>query len=354
MAPSVTVLMPVYNGLAHLRAAIDSVLSQTHADFEFLIINDASTDASLECIRSYHDSRIRLVENPENLGTSRTMNRGIHLASAAYVARLDQDDVAMPRRLEAQLAYMLARPHLDISCTWEHGLDSAGRRVRNWRAHVPNRGGFLGPLVVGKCPIWHPSIMFKRQALLAAGGFDPTMQPVEDFETTMRLALKGFHAGIVPEYLVGQRDHDSRQSITKEAAQVRRTREVHEAMLARFCGSVDVVHLGHLLRLENDWWRKAGSKREVAALLTGLASTLDRMRVDLALGDSDAVTLRRVVYRRLGPGARMAPSFAALPAPLFYLLLFALSPLLIPGLRPLVSAVNSNVRQLRYAGRGRW
>jgi glycosyltransferase involved in cell wall biosynthesis len=338
--------MPVYNGLPHLTPAIESVLAQTYGDFEFLIVNDASTDESLACIRSYQDPRIRLVENPTNLGTSRTMNRGIELATGAYIARLDQDDVSMPRRLEVQLAYMEARPHLDITCTWEHGLDSDGRLIREWRTSVDDDGGFLGPLLMGICPIWHPSIMFKRQALIDAGGFDPTMQPGEDFEVTMRLALKGYHAGVVPEFLVGQRDHNARQSVTKAAAQARRTQELHESMLRRFTADGDVERLGQLLRFEDAWRRGGLRKGDVAALLVTLDNVLSRIRADHALSDAAADTLRHVVYRRLGPGARLAPRWRSLPAPVFFGLLFAMSPLLIPGVRPLASSLFAKLHRV--------
>lgn len=351
MTPRVTVLMTVYNGMAHLKAAIDSVLAQTLTDFELLIVNDASTDGSVEFIRSYGDPRIRLVLNEQNLGTARTMNRGIELARTAYIARLDQDDVSMPRRLEAQLAYMEARPDLDVTCTWEHTIDHDGRRVRSWRTKIENDGGFLGPLVVGKCPIWHPSIMFKRQVLIDAGGFDPAMSPVEDFDVTMRLALGGFHAGVVQEFLVLQRDHDARQSITKLDAQTRRTREVHEALLRCFCGEADPAWLGALLRMDEAWWQRSRSKADVVALLRSLDATLDRVQQDRHLTDADLRTLRRIVYRRIGYGARLAPSIGWLPAPLFYVALFACAPLLIPGLRPAASSLNARLHGLRFAGR---
>lgn len=349
MGPRVTVLMSVYNGLPHLQAAIDSTLAQTLVDFELLIVHDAGTDGSLDLIKSYADPRIRLVLNEHNLGTARTMNRGTELARTQYVARLDQDDVSLPRRLEAQLAFMEARPDLDISCTWEYGLDHSGRRIRNWRTEVANAGEFLGPLALGKCPIWHPSIMFKRQALLDAGGFDPSMSPVEDFDVTMRLALKGYRAAVVPEYLVGQRDHDARQSITKLDIQRRRTREVHEGMIRRFCGQDDPEVLGYLLRMEEQWWQRCTSKADVVALLAALDAMLGRMDRELGLGPVEAKTLRNSVYGRIGRGARLAMAGAGLPAPLFYALLFAGSPWLIPGLRPIAATLNSRIQALRYA-----
>jgi hypothetical protein len=279
------------------------------------------------------------------------MNRGIELATAPYVARLDQDDASLPRRLEVQLAYMEARPDLSVTCTWEYGIDSAGRKVRNWRTDLQDDGAFLGPLVVCKCPIWHPSIMFKPRAVLDVGGYDQAGQPVEDFELTMRLALGGYKAAVVPEFLVLQRDHHARQSVTKAEAQRHRTRQVHEDMLRQFCGNVDPEMLGMLLRLEDELWDRCTKKEQLVALLTGLRDMLDRMNGAWNLSGPAFATLRRIVYKRIGAGARLAPSVRGLPAPLFYLVFFACSPLLIPRLRPAASFLYSKFQELRYAGR---
>ena len=106
--------MPVYNGLPYLPHAIESVLDQTFTDFEFLIINDASTDDSFACIRSYKDPRIRLVCNETNLGQTRTLNKGLELAQGPFIARLDQDDIAYPKRLAKQVAYLDANPEVAL------------------------------------------------------------------------------------------------------------------------------------------------------------------------------------------------------------------------------------------------
>jgi len=101
--PLVTVLMPVYNGEKYLAEAIESVLNQTFADFELLIIDDCSSDNSVEIIQSYNDNRLKLIINEENIGQSSTMNKAIELAEGKYIARLDQDDLSYKNRLQVQL-----------------------------------------------------------------------------------------------------------------------------------------------------------------------------------------------------------------------------------------------------------
>ena len=104
--PKVTVLMPVYNGEKYLNQAIDSILTQTFSDFEFLIIEDGSTDQSAEIIKSYSDSRIKLVCNDKNLKLAATLDKGLELSRGEYVARMDCDDISLRERLERQVEYL--------------------------------------------------------------------------------------------------------------------------------------------------------------------------------------------------------------------------------------------------------
>src|SRR5690242_9380591 len=98
--------MPVYNASSYLREAIESILNQTYSNFEFIIINDGSTDNSLEIIRSYHDPRISVVNNETNLGIIKTRNKGLKLAKGKYIANMDADDISLSSRLEKQVQYL--------------------------------------------------------------------------------------------------------------------------------------------------------------------------------------------------------------------------------------------------------
>lgn len=116
--PAITVLMPVYNGEKFLLEAIQSILKQTFEDFEFLIINDGSTDASKKIIESQTDNRIKLINNYENLGLIKSLNLGINLAKGKYIARMDCDDISLPFRLKAQYDFMEKYPKIGISGGW--------------------------------------------------------------------------------------------------------------------------------------------------------------------------------------------------------------------------------------------
>src|SRR5688572_53842 len=115
--PLVTVLMPVYNAERFLSEAIDSILQQSLTDFEFLIIDDGSTDCSREIINAYKDDRIRLVQNESNLAITASLNKGIHLARASLIARMDADDISYPERLQKQYNYLSNHPDCALLST---------------------------------------------------------------------------------------------------------------------------------------------------------------------------------------------------------------------------------------------
>lgn len=113
--PIISVLMPAYNAAEYIREAIDSILTQTFTDFEFIIINDGSTDSTEDIILSYSDKRIKYYANECNLGIVKTLNRGIDLSNGRYIARMDADDVSMPDRLEKQVHLLDVNPQI-VAC----------------------------------------------------------------------------------------------------------------------------------------------------------------------------------------------------------------------------------------------
>jgi len=114
----ISVLMPVYNAESFVKKAIESILNQTLRDFEFLIINDGSTDSTLNCINSYKDSRIKLISNSINLGLIKSLNIGIEIATGEIISRMDADDIAHPKRLEYIKDFMDNNPNVTVCGTW--------------------------------------------------------------------------------------------------------------------------------------------------------------------------------------------------------------------------------------------
>jgi glycosyltransferase involved in cell wall biosynthesis len=124
--PVISVLMPVYNAEPYLDEAIQSILSQTFTDFEFIIINDGSTDKSKQIIQSYDDQRIKYFENEKNIGLVATLNKGIDICTGKYLARMDADDISLPERLKKLHDFMENNPEVGLCGTWFETFNKSG------------------------------------------------------------------------------------------------------------------------------------------------------------------------------------------------------------------------------------
>jgi len=158
--PEVTVLLPVFNGMRHVGAAIESILAQTYRDFELLIVDDGSSDRSLEIVRSYRDARIRVLVNEHNVGLPASLNRGLAESRCELIARQDADDLSRPDRLERQVAVMMRRPELALLGTQANAIDEGGRPLKAVDRPIDEvsirwYGLFDNPFV-------HTSVMFRR------------------------------------------------------------------------------------------------------------------------------------------------------------------------------------------------
>jgi GT2 family glycosyltransferase len=204
--PAVSVLMPVYNAESYLAEAVESILGQTFADFELLVIDDGSTDRSGAILEEYaaRDRRVRLTRRP-NTGYTVALNDLLALASGDLVARMDADDVALPHRLERQMDYLRAHPDVVCLGTAVHLIDSAGRYLRD--AHPGMDHETIQRLALAAdCPLNHPSVMMRRAAVLAVGGYHPEFEPAEDLDLWLRLGEVGRLTSL-PEVLMKYRQH---------------------------------------------------------------------------------------------------------------------------------------------------
>ena len=185
-APAVSVLIPVYNCEAHLRAAIDSLLAQTFSDFELIVIDDGSTDGSTAIARGYRDRRVRVERFERNSGLSAALNHGLQMVHAPLVARQDADDVSRPDRLAAQVAVLRARPEVALVGSQARAIDGSGRTMRMvWR---PIEDLSVRWYALLDNPFIHTSVMFRRGAALACGGFNAAFDPFsQDFALWWRI-----------------------------------------------------------------------------------------------------------------------------------------------------------------------
>ena len=348
--PSVTVLTTVYNGLPFLKEAIESTLDQTFADFTYLIIDDASPDKNVvPFIKSYLDPRIKLICNEENLGVSNTFNKALEIIDTEYVVRLDQDDVSLPNRLEEQIGFLHTNKHISIVCSWEHTIDSEGKKIRDWKRNINNYGEFIAPVLLGICPIWHPSIAFRLEDMINAGGFNEKYIRAEDFEVTARLAMKRYEAGICPKYLILQREHDNRQSIQFDDIQHETTKRIQKECIEKFIpGNADLISKFLLLDLQLNMFDKA----LVIKLDSSMRDLKDNMRSNLNLSFKEMCSVENNFNTRLGYGLKFINYYKFLPNPLFMIFFYLFSPTHIKGLRNIVSSTINYLMELKYNLKG--
>lgn len=189
LQPLVSVVMPVYNAGRFLREAIDSILRQDFADFEFVIVDDGSEDGSREVVRSYTDRRIRLIVNPANLGVVRSLNAGIEAARGTLVARMDADDVCAPDRLGRQVAFLREHEDVLVVGTFIENIDGQGRSFG--RTSFPVTDSALRVRLRHGCPLAHPTVMMRRPAVVSAGLYREPMRHAEDYDLWLRMAERG-------------------------------------------------------------------------------------------------------------------------------------------------------------------
>lgn len=190
-----SVVMPVRNAMPYLADSVASILAQTHSDFEFVILDDASTDGSHEFLRELaaRDRRVRLERSERHLGSVGAANRVVELASSPLHARMDADDACEPDRLERQLAVLAGAPDAVLVGHLADGIDASGRRVRGrdrWR--LLRRSAFP--------PIPHASIMYRREDFLACGGYREEAGSWHDADLILRMATRG-RILVLPEAL---------------------------------------------------------------------------------------------------------------------------------------------------------
>ncbi len=252
--PRVSVHMPVFNAEPFLAEAVESILAQTMPDFEFIVIDDGSTDGSAALLDDFaaRDSRIRLVRRP-NRGITATRNEALDLAQAEYFAVMDADDVALPERLQRQVDYLDAHPECVAVGSTVLLIDAEGAPIRRLSEetehvdidalHLAGRGGI----------ITHPASMMRRAALVEIGGYRAQFQTAEDLDVFLRLAERGRLANL-PEVLLHYRQHAASTCHTRRV----RVRQDNRAVVAE-------ARARRGLPADADGAEPASADREVAA-----------------------------------------------------------------------------------------
>ena len=212
-SPIVSVLLPVRNGAKTINRAIDSIIKQSLHDWELIVVDDGSEDATPALLQDYSDTRVRVLSQPP-LGIVAALNRAAAAASAPYLARMDADDWSAPGRLEKQLRYLNERSNRAlVSCLVAH---EGAHDQEGYRHHVDRINTLLSHEQMAArrfedAPVAHPSVMMRKSVFDAVGGYREGDFP-EDFELWLRMLDAGYRFAKLPEVLLHWYDHDSRLS----------------------------------------------------------------------------------------------------------------------------------------------
>ena len=219
----ISVVMSNYNTpIKYLKESIDSVLNQTYSNFEFIIIDDGSTDDSLEFIKSYDDPRIRLIVNEENIGLTKSLNKGLEAAQGEYIARMDSDDICYPERFEKQIEYMKEHPDTIVCGTWADVIDENGNvQVEKWaRQTINNMDEYRINLLFENKPLLiHPSSFINNQLLIDYNiKYNENYRYAQDYDMWVKCS-KYANCYIYPHILLKFRQHENNISNSKAGEQ---------------------------------------------------------------------------------------------------------------------------------------
>lgn len=227
MPAAVTVLMSVYNGMAYLEQALDGILGQTFTDFEFLIVDDGSSDGSWDCLqdRAGRDNRIRLLRNQTNQGLIRALNRGLDEARGSLIARQDADDVSLPQRLQRQVEFLTAHPGVAVVGSSVTLIDEQGRELGPNPKPQSDRG--IRAMMLARTAFVHGSVLMRRGVIEGLNlRYDRAMLHAEDYDFFSRLLLAAKGANLAEPLLlyrlhpesIGSRYNDIQEDVANRIA----------------------------------------------------------------------------------------------------------------------------------------
>ena len=229
--PLISVIMPAFNAVAYLTQAIDSILSQTYANFELIILNDGSTDQTDGVIKAFTDTRIRYFENQSNLGLVATLNLGLAAARGQYIARMDADDISFPVRFERQINYLESHPSIGVVGSAVQLIDESNRRLRLSR--FPLDPDLVRWILIFTNPVAHPSVMMRKSIIQSVGGYRHCR--AEDIDLWERL-IQVTQISNLSTVLLKLRKHNRNITHVDRAALITSAAEISERMIERSIG----------------------------------------------------------------------------------------------------------------------
>jgi len=304
--PQISVLMSVRNGLRYVDAAVNSILTQTFADFEFIIVENGSTDGTAEALERWaaKDSRIRLLRNPKDENQSGGLNYGLRACRAAWVARMDADDIALPDRFARQIAFVSENPDVKATSCLAYYIDAQSRRVGKSVSDLTSREVFERYMAEGRSPgLMHPGALIETELLKRLGGYRPQFEPANDIDLWCRVADHGVVL-VQPEYLIEYRVHGGSGIARAFSLSLQKAIWARDCMRARRSSTPEPTWEQFVAgRRSAPWWLRLNRWRKANAKRLYRQSALDRISSQMfpAVIEMSAAALLQPTYavRRL-------------------------------------------------------
>jgi len=214
----ISVIMTAYNSQRYIRNAIESIVNQTYTDWELIIVDDASTDKTVEIASSLfkYEDDIEIIKNKVNIGHTKSLNKALFACDGDYIAWMDSDDISHPKRFEKQVNFLKKRPSYGFVTTHGIAINEDGNRIKNFYTDQAqrNKKTTITDKFKDDCWLLLPSMMFRRSVIDKIGGFDEKCYYAQDFNFVYRMLMAKYNFDIIPEELFKFRRHkDSVRSL---------------------------------------------------------------------------------------------------------------------------------------------
>jgi len=242
--------MPVYNAGVYLREAVNSILAQSYRQFEFIPVIDGSSDNSASILSSVEDRRVRILEHEKNQGITQSLNDGIAVATGEYICRMDADDVALPHRLERQVAFLEDHKDVALAGSGTVLIDAQGARIG--QEHYPESADEIRRQIFVHNPFAHSTVMIRKSVLDRCGTYDGRFLHNEDYDLWLRIVAL-YPTANLPDKLLLRRVHGSNITVAKETELIfYRRRTIAHAIESYYHQPLYAVYL--LRPFAAYWW----------------------------------------------------------------------------------------------------
>ena len=318
---SISVVMPTFNTtVAVLQEAVESILSQTFRDFEFIIIDDGSTDDSYDYLCGLHDDRIKLIRNPYNQGITKSLNIGLSHSRGKYIARMDSDDIALPYRLERQFAFMESHPDV-IACG--SNVEIFGAESFTTHNSVTDMEVYRIRMLFSNPGPIHPTAFLRREQLLRYHiKYDETLIYSQDYGLWVDISRLG-KVCILEEVLLKRRIHPHQVTKTRRKVQIQCDQITQGRLLKELLGTVTSEELAFHYLYSTGYYKNVTINTEILDWYKRLVEANDRIGVYDKKKFRDYVyntVLKRIIYQSFDQNTaistKIATLFRCLPFPI--------------------------------------